>query len=133
VYDVSDNDNQSKEQKLGSKILHPILVLPIHATIPIIVKWHPKINQIFIGCSNGQTMILYDAQYHSTKGILVPLSKKSTGTGYRVDDAVTELIRSRIQEGGNVHADEIITPNYRDDDATNNAKRKKRKDEWKYP
>lgn len=40
----------------------------------VAVLWHPKINQIAVGCGDGSTRVLYDPQ-HSEKGALLSSAK----------------------------------------------------------
>jgi len=65
------------------------------------VVWHPKLNQIFIGCSNGSTRIFFDPDL-STKGALL-----STARSVRKADGLSELLASRAPLGS---MGDIITP-----------------------
>ena len=71
---------------------------------PIVVKWHSRINQIFVGCSDGQILVLYDANL-SNKGALIAASK----VGRSVDD-LSALLNSRAPTGSAGVSGEIVTP-----------------------
>lgn len=98
-YDISD----------GKATANPLVSLSLDAEFgAVIVKWHVKINQIFVGCSRGQTIIFFDPAM-STKGAFMASAK----AGKRVDD-LSELLRSRAPKGSAALIGEIITPMYRD-------------------
>jgi WD40 repeat protein/pSer/pThr/pTyr-binding forkhead associated (FHA) protein len=71
---------------------------------PVVVSWHPKINQIFVGCSDGQTVVYFDPQL-STKGAVQAAARE----GKRVDE-LSELLRSKAPTGSAAYVGEIITP-----------------------
>lgn len=98
------------------------------STSPTVVTWHPKLNQIFVGCSNGSTMILYDTKL-STKGALLPASKVG-----RTEDALTTLLKSRAPTGSAGVTGEIVTPFslplFQED---NTSERKRKREDRKDP
>lgn len=57
--------------------------------VPVVVKWHNKINQLLVGCSDGQMRILYDPKI-SRKGAVLAASRSG-----RVVDSLTVLLKSR--------------------------------------
>ena len=71
---------------------------------PVLVQWHSKINQIFVGWSNGDTVIYYDPSM-SVKGAMVVEGR----AGKRVDD-LTQLLQSRAPQGSAAITGEIFTP-----------------------
>lgn len=70
-----------------------------------VVRWHPKLNQIFLGCSDGKTEILFDPKF-SRKGALLPFGKAG-----RKADGLTELLKSRLPTGSAGVRGTIIAPN----------------------
>jgi WD repeat-containing protein 70 len=83
----------------------PILSLDAEANCsPIIVKWHPRVSQIFVGCSDGRTLVLFDPKL-STKGALSASSKLG-----RSIDGLSELLKSRAPTGSAGVVGEIVTP-----------------------
>jgi len=86
--------------------INAILGLVISATAGITVaRWHPKLNQIFLGCSDGRTEILFDHTL-SAKGALLPFAKAG-----RRADGLSELLRSRAPTGSAGVRGTIIAPN----------------------
>lgn len=71
---------------------------------PVVVKWHAKLNQIFIGCSDGKTLVLYDPK-RSSKGAVIAAKKSVKGV-----DVLSELLRSRAPTGSAAISGEIVTP-----------------------
>jgi WD repeat-containing protein 70 len=113
---ASNGESQSETGRLnfydvskGFASASPLLSLELDVGIsPIIVNWHPKINQLFVCCSNGQTIVFFDPSM-SKKGAIVSTAK----AGKRVDD-LTQLLQSRVPTGSAAYAGEIITPLYKD-------------------
>ena len=70
-----------------------------------VARWHPKLNQIFLGCSDGKTEVLFDPQF-SSKGALLPFGKAG-----RRADGLAELLKSRAPTGSAGVRGEIIAPN----------------------
>jgi WD40 repeat protein len=114
--------------------LEPIMELNVAPGASVLgVQWHPKLNQIAIGTSNGIIRVLYDPMY-STKGALLPTSRS-----VRKSDGLSELLRSRAPTGSAAYltstaTSSIITPNslpmFRD---APKATRKTREDERNDP
>ena len=71
-----------------------------------VARWHPKLNQIFLGCSDGKTEILFDPQF-SRKGALLPFGKAG-----RHADGLSELLKSRAPTGSAGVRVQIIGPNH---------------------
>lgn len=69
------------------------------------VKWHPKLNQIFLGFSDGNMEILFDPQF-SSKGAMLVFAKAG-----RQMDGLTKLLNSRAPTGSAGVRGEIIAPN----------------------
>jgi len=94
--------------KLGSQdrsSVDPFLILDMDQNVaPTVVNWHSKLNQIFVGCSDGGTLVYYDSK-RSSKGALLPAGKAGRG----VDD-LSELLRSRAPKGSAAITGEIVTP-----------------------
>ena len=81
-----------------------MLSLDLGQTVPIITQWHSKLNQIFVGCADGGTFILYDPKY-SSKGALLPTARAARGV-----DALSELLKSKAPKGSAAITGEIIAP-----------------------
>lgn len=98
---------------------------------PIIVKWHHKLNQIFVGFADGSSTVFYDPKI-STKGALIPSSK----AGKR-EDSLSNLLNSRAPSGSAGVSGDIVTPFslplYRDEKQPSESKRRRldRKDPLK--
>ncbi|KAL7555043.1 hypothetical protein ACHAWF_018648 [Thalassiosira exigua] len=97
----------------------------------LLVQWHPKLNQIAVGASNGIIQVLYDPNI-STKGALLPASKS-----IRQSDGLSDLLRSRAPTGSAAFLSSansnIIVPNalplFREEPrATRKTKEQERKD-----
>jgi WD40 repeat protein len=69
------------------------------------VFWHAKLNQIFLGISDGSVRILYDTKL-SKKGALLCVAK-----GMRKVDDLSLLLESRAPTGSAGVTGDIITPN----------------------
>lgn len=96
----------------------PLVSLDLDKGIgPNIVKWHPKICQIFVGCSTGQTIIYFDLMI-SRKGAISAAGK----AGKKLDD-LSLLLRSRAPTGSAAISGEIITPLYNEMGHNNKRKR----------
>ena len=72
----------------------------------VLVQWHPKINQIFVACSDGSAVVWYDDRW-SKKGALISSAKAG-----RAQDSLSELLKSRAPTGSAGISGEIITPLY---------------------
>lgn len=70
-----------------------------------VARWQPKLNQIFLGCSDGKTEVLFDPRF-SRKGALLPF-----GRAGRKIDGLAELLKSRAPTGSAGVRGEIIAPN----------------------
>lgn len=97
---------------------------------PVVVKWHHKLNQIFVGYSDGSSTVFYDPKM-STKGALIPSSKAG-----KLDDSLSNLLNSRAPLGSAGLSGEIVTPFslplYRDEQPSENKRRRlERKDPMK--
>ncbi len=87
--------------------------------------WHKRLNQIFLGLSDGSVRIFYDP-LKSTKGAILPVSK-----GLKRQDELSLLLASRAPVGSaGLDLSAIQTPHalpmYRD--AQQNSKRKREKE-----
>ena len=96
------------------------------------VFWHAKLNQIFLGISDGSVRILYDKAL-SKKGALLCVAK-----GMRKVDDLEVLLASRAPKGSAGVTGDILTPHalplFRSE--AENKKRKRDKgeeDEYKRP
>jgi WD repeat-containing protein 70 len=91
----------------------------------VMVQWHAKINQVFVGCSDGSAVVFYDTQL-SKKGALISSAKAG-----KAQDSLATLLKSRLPTGSAGISGEIITPLYqpggpkrkRKDDEDNNKSR----------
>jgi WD40 repeat protein len=89
-------------------VVEPLLSIPLATTIgPIVVRWHPKLSQIFVGCSNGQTIVYYDTKISSSKGAGIAVKKS-----VKKVDELSELLKSRAPTGSAAITGEIIAPLY---------------------
>jgi WD repeat-containing protein 70 len=70
--------------------------------VPVTVYWHSKLNQIVVGCANGQVLVYYDRKL-STNGALLVARK-----GSRNADVLGELIRTKQPTVGTVG--DIVNP-----------------------
>lgn len=124
----------SKNNVTTATLLEPIMELNVAPGASVLgVQWHPKLNQIALGTSNGIIRVLYDP-ICSTKGALLPTSRS-----VRKSDGLSELLRSRAPTGSAAYltssaTSSIITPNslpmFRD---APKATRKTREDERNDP
>lgn len=108
----------------------PFLELDVGQEVGVVVvKWHSKLNQIFVGCSDGSTVVFYDRTL-SSKGALLPSSK-----GGRPVDELSRLLASRAPTGSAGIRGEILTPNalpmFRDKDRDVKRKRDEQADPTK--
>ncbi|GAX28362.1 hypothetical protein FisN_4Hh024 [Fistulifera solaris] len=89
---------------------------------PTIVKWHHKLNQIFLGCADGCSLVFYDLKM-STNGALIPSSKAG-----KTDDSLSILLNSRAPSGSAGVSGEIVTPfslpMYRDEQPNESKRRR---------
>ncbi|KAL3781657.1 hypothetical protein ACHAWO_001597 [Cyclotella atomus] len=136
-YKLPDEDkNKEKKQPKKKDItyLDPIVTLDVAPKASVLgVAWHPKLNQIAFGTSNGVIQVLYDPII-SKKGALQAASRT-----VRKSDGLSDLLRARAPTGSaafitsSSHNDSIITPNalplFRDEPrATRKTKDRDRKD-----
>jgi len=85
----------------------------------ILVQWHPKINQIFLCCSDGSAAVYFDEKF-SKKGALISSAKAG-----KAQDSLSALLNSRAPTGSAGISGEIITPLYQ----PGGHKRKRKDDE----
>lgn len=91
-----------------NRVVDTLLSIPMETNIcPIFVRWHPKLNQIIVGRSNGQTIVYYDTKFSSSKGAGIAVKKSEK----KVDD-LSELLKSRAPTGSAAITGEIIAPLY---------------------
>jgi len=141
-YQLPEGDKRSKVSKeSGTKsssktkstaILDPIVELDVAPNASVLgVQWHPKLNQIALGTSDGIIQVLYDPIL-STKGALMPTSR-----AVRQSDGLSDLLRSRVPTGSAAFLSSanstIINPNalplFREEPrATRKTKENERKD-----
>ena len=98
-------------------------------TSPVTVKWHAKLKQIFVGCSDGKVAIFYDPIF-SKKGALLVSVKQGIQA-----DSLSSILQARADASGGVSG-QVITPfslpMYREDRTSENKrKRQDRKDPGK--
>lgn len=67
---------------------------------PVSVQWHDKLNQIFIGCSNGATVVLFDKELSSKGALLSSHRRASTKRAYYASS-----------EAPKIREEDIILPN----------------------
>mmetsp|Transcript_716 Transcript_716/g.1366 ORF Transcript_716/g.1366 Transcript_716/m.1366 type:complete len:542 (+) Transcript_716:1-1626(+) len=133
---TSKGDGATKSYKEGKKtaMLEPVLTLDVAKGASVLgVSWHPKLNQIAFGTSNGTIQVLFDRNL-STKGAIIPSART-----IRQSDGLSELLRSRAPTGSaslltssSANAN-IIVPNalplFREEPrATRKTKERERKD-----
>lgn len=83
----------------------PLLSLDVEGdTGPISVKWHAKLNQIFMACSDGKTLVYYDRKLSSKGALLLQ------GRLVRKVDDLEELLKSKVPQMSSATMGEIITP-----------------------
>lgn len=121
IYRVSGTAEDDSDSSLGS-CLASFEIDP--ESSPIAVQWHTRLNQIFVACSDGRVIILFDPQY-STKGATVVANRFS-----RPVDDLSALLNSRAPKGSAAITGEIVAPFtlplYQEDRP--NVKRQKRED-----
>lgn len=90
-----------EEEKLSS-----VLSIPVSSTAGAVqVKWHSKLNQMLVGCSDGSIHVFFDRDL-STKGALLAVAKSG-----RPVDELSQLYASRAPKGfAGTSADKILTP-----------------------
>jgi len=100
----------------STEVQEPMMELDAAAPGASIVKvaWHPKLNQIFVGASDGTCRVFYDDRL-SSKGSLVSMAK-----GVRRKDDLSLLLESRAPQGSSgLGESQIIAPHslpmYRDE------------------
>jgi len=72
----------------------------------VMVEWHVKLNQIFIGLSDGSVQIFFDETLGSKGGAVIASSNAP-----RVRDSLSDLIKSRAPMGSSgVNPDKILAP-----------------------
>lgn len=88
-----------------SKIaVQPVLSLDVLDSGITMIRWHAKINQIFVACANNATVVFFDETL-SSRGALRAASK----SGRKVDD-LAELLRSKAPKGYTPATGEIFNP-----------------------
>jgi WD40 repeat protein len=125
-----ENDIQKEGGRLcifnlsgGSTTVQPLVALELEGeSVPVITKWHGKLNQILAGCSNGSVVIFYDPTF-SNNGALLAAARAE-----RSDD-LSDLLRSRASNTSTIVTGEIITPFslplFRQEQAISEKKRKR--------
>ena len=100
----------------SAEVQEPMMELDAAAPGASVVKvaWHPKLNQIFVGASDGTCRVFYDDRL-SSKGSLVSMAK-----GVRRKDDLSLLLESRAPQGSSgLGESQIIAPHslpmYRDE------------------
>ena len=107
----------AKKDKISSVVEMELSSGVIHT------KWHPKLNQVFVGCSDGSILVYFDPK-KSRNGALISAAKAG-----RTTDGLTQLLASRMPKGSAAYASgEILTPFYQED---GNGSKKKRKNNSK--
>lgn len=87
-------NKETKKKKKETALLDPIVELDVAPNASVlVVQWHPKLNQIAVGTSDGLIHILYD-QIVSSKGALIP-----TARSVRPSDGLSDLLRTRAPTG----------------------------------
>ena len=101
------------------------IALPQANINPTVVQWHVKLEQIFVGCSNGDTIIFYgDGEDDDVPSSTTakPKSKATKGRSSkkgaavvanragRTIDPLTELLQSKAPTGSAAITGEILTP-----------------------
>jgi WD40 repeat protein/pSer/pThr/pTyr-binding forkhead associated (FHA) protein len=90
---------------LSSSPASPLLTVPFDDAAPLMVRWHAKLNQIFVACSDGRVVLFFDPHISSKGGaILVSASKLTRG----VDD-LTKLLKTKVGSSTAITG-EIIAP-----------------------
>jgi len=119
IFKIESNTN-------GNTRTDPIITVNIALGINVVTSlWHKRLNQIFLGLSDGSIRIYYHPEC-STKGALIPVSK-----GVRKIDELSLLLASRAPTGSaGISMDSIQTPHalplFRDPER--NTKRKRTKE-----
>jgi len=124
--------SKSSSKSKSTAVLDPIDEVNVAPNASVLgVQWHPKLNQIALGTSNGIIQVLYDPIL-STKGALIPTSRT-----IRQSDGLSDLLRSRAPTGsaaflGSANST-IIVPNalplFREEPrATRKTKERERQD-----
>jgi hypothetical protein len=95
-------------------------------TSPVVMKWHVRLKQVFVGCSDGKVIILYDTRL-SKNGALLISSRLGSET-----DSLSSILRARADASGGVSGP-VLTPFslplYREDHTSEKKrKRQERKD-----
>lgn len=126
---------------LNSKTLEPVHKLGISVAGVIKIQWHPKLNQIVLGCSDGGLKVLYDIDT-SNKGAKLCLAKAPrqanpldaigiTSFGSGVGDVITPGLHKAFQDDNII--DMKTGKRKRDNDAPNKAARRARVPERPLP
>eukprot|EP00984_Skeletonema_dohrnii_P012300 scaffold4978_cov122-Skeletonema_dohrnii-CCMP3373.AAC.7 len=85
---------KKEKKKKETAILDPIVELDVAPNASVlVVQWHPKLNQIAVGTSDGLIHVLFD-QTLSSKGALIPSSRS-----VRPSDGLSDLLRTRAPTG----------------------------------
>eukprot|EP00977_Amphora_coffeiformis_P015735 scaffold4707_cov164-Amphora_coffeaeformis.AAC.9 len=76
---------------------------------PVTVHWHPRWNQVVVGCSDGSLRVYYDTQAKDRSGgVWTSLQQSTRKRG--TDDDLQALLRERAREAGPAITGEILTP-----------------------
>jgi len=123
---------KKSKEKRSTAFLDPVAELDVAPDASVLgVQWHPVLNQIALGTSDGIIRVLYDPVL-STKGALLPTSR-----AVRRSDGLSDLLRSRAPTGSAAFISSansaIINPNalplFREEPrATRKTKEAERKD-----
>ncbi|XP_077980953.1 WD repeat-containing protein 70-like [Glandiceps talaboti] len=102
---------QGKLVFYSRETLEKVAVLPVSDSSVVRCLWHPKLNQVMVGCGNGEVKVFYDPQ-KSHNGALLCTAKKKCKS-------------KQIEFVANTH---IITPHslplFRDSNVTSKLARK---------
>jgi WD repeat-containing protein 70 len=108
IFQVPDSDDftsSASSSAMSSKNADPLLILPFDDAAPLIVRWHVKLNQIFVACADGRMLILFDPQLSAKGGGLLV----STSRASRDVDDLSKLLKLKAEASTTVTG-EIYTP-----------------------
>jgi WD repeat-containing protein 70 len=105
VPDSDDSTSSASSSAMSSKNAVPLLILPFDDAAPLIVRWHVKLNQIFVACADGRMLILFDPQLSAKGGGLLV----STSRASRDIDDLSKLLKLKAEASTTVTG-EIYTP-----------------------
>ncbi|XP_070562927.1 WD repeat-containing protein 70-like [Ptychodera flava] len=117
---VKKNEGQGKLVFYSRDTLEKVAILPVAESSVVRCLWHPKLNQIMVGCGNGETKVYYNPEKSHNGALLCATKKKRKA--------------QQIEFVVNQH---IITPHslplFRDTNATSKLARKRLEKERKDP